>query len=265
MLEKLLDKIFMTFMWPQWIKIASKLKSPNEWNKVFKKISNDSNILPENIALKIASAPSILRLMLNSFKPDRNFPTAKDFAVSIMFEIYHNYNLYEDGNDLQLWQIRNFASAVRNEWLNTINDSIILKTRLKYLRDKHPSDFINNDANCLPELDSILKDKNKLREEYFKSFTTSDATEEVLVWLPDSEGVVHWDLKNRIIVKVPLNSSLGADFGFFRVGFDYSLYDTYQDTQWLQSSYRDSKRALETANFGNRNIGNKTKNILWIQ
>lgn len=264
MLEKLLDKIFMSFMWPQWIKISSTLKSPNAWKSVFKKISNDSNILPEKIALQIASTPSVLRLMLNSFKPDRNFPTAQDFAVSIMFEIYHDYFLYEEGKELELWQIRNFASAVRNEWLNTINDSIILKTRFKYLRDQHPSEFINKDANCLPDLDTILSDKTKLRRKYFQSFATSNATEEVIVWLPDNNGTVHWDLTNRIIVKVPLNSSLGADFGFFRVGFDYSLYDTYQETQWLQISYRDHKRALETANFGNRNIGNETKDILWV-
>ncbi|GEM_PF-6023616 len=131
-----------------------------------------------------------------------------------MFEIYHNNHLDVDCKKLQLWQVRNLASAIRNQWLNTINNSIILKARLNYLRNTHPSEFINDNASCLPELDIILSDKNTLRKEYFKSFATSDATEEVVVWLPDSKNIVNWDLDNRIIVKVPLNSSLGADFGF---------------------------------------------------
>lgn len=265
MIEKLLDKIFMEFMWPKWIKASSKLKSPRDWKNVFREISLNSNIIPEELSLKIASTPSVLRLMLNTFKPDRSFPTAQDFAISIMFEIYHNGTLYEYSNELETWQIRNFASAVRNEWINTINDSMILKTRLKYLRDKHPSDFLNKDASCLPELEKVLQDKTTLRKEYFKSFATYDATEEVLVWLPDSQGIVNWDIDNKIVVKVPLNSSLGADFGFFRTGFDYSLYDTHEEVQWLQISYRDHDRALETANFGSRNVGNVTPEILWVK
>ena len=94
---------------------------------------------------------------------------------------------------------------------------------------------------------------------------TSDSTEEIVVWLPDKTGIVSYEPEHCITVKVHLNASLGSDFGFFRVGFDYSLSTMQDVVEWLYVSCRDEKRTLETANFGRRGRSKITDHILWAK
>jgi len=265
MIGKILNKVFTDVLWPKWLGFASKSDSPKIWKSVFKKSSEITNTIPVALAVKLSSAPSVVRLMLSTFKPDRNVPTAKDFAISIAFELSQQDYHFNTGQIIRDWQIRNFASTVRKEWLSVINESPVLKFRFKDVRDKHPSVFLSNSAECTPELDLVLNDKTELRKSFFQSYSTPDATEKVIVWLPGEHGAVKWSPEERITVEVDLNASLGADLGFFRMGHDYSLYDTLDKVEWLSVAYRDDKRALETMDFGSRSVGVKTEHRLWVK
>ncbi|MGP9808650.1 hypothetical protein ACT3TQ_09960 [Halomonas sp. AOP12-C2-37] len=265
MFGKVVSKIFTDILWPKWLGFVSKSDSPKIWKKVFRESADKTSTIPVSLAIDISSAPSVVRLMLNTFKPDRSMPTAKDFALSIAFELsYKDWGL-NVGQEVKAWQIRNFASTVRKEWLSAINESPVLKSRLKDVRDKHPSGFLSESAECTPALDPILIDKTELKKSFFKTYNTPDATEKITVWLPGEHGAVRWSPEERITVEVELNASFGADLGFFRIGHDYSLYDTSEKAEWLRAAYRDDKRALETMDFGYRSVGVRTKNILWLK
>ncbi|TXD96276.1 hypothetical protein ES754_11645 [Psychrobacter frigidicola] len=265
MLSKILNKIFTDFLWPKWLGFISKSDSPRVWKKTFSTTAIQTNTLSKNLAEEISKSPSVVRLMVNTFKPDRNFPSAEDYAISIGYELIQKDYHFSLEEKIKTWQIRNFSAAVRREWLNTINENPILKARLKDIRDKHPSEFMLENASCDTSFDSILQNPNKLRKLYFESFTTPDKTEEVIVWLPNEYDVVAWSPDKRITVKVGLNASLGADLGFIRVGQDYSLFDTSNEVEWLQVAYRDDARAIETMNFGSRSVGCATNHILWCK
>ena len=264
MIGKILNKIFTDILWPKWLGFVSKSDSPKIWKKVFRESAEKTSTIPVSLAINVSSAPSVVRLMMNTFKPDRSMPTAKDFAISIAFELGCKDWILSADQEVRVWQIRNFASTVRREWLSAINENPVLKSRLKDVRDKHPSGFLSECAECTPELDSVLIDKTELRKSFFKTYNTPDATERVTVWLPGEHGAVKWSPEERITVEVELNASFGADLGFFRIGLGYSLYDTSDKVEWLRAAYRDDRRALETMDFGNRSVGVRTEKILWI-
>ncbi len=265
MIGNILNKIFIDVLWPTWLGFVSKSDSPKIWKKVFKYSAQTTETLPPDLAIQLSTAPSVVRLMLNTFKPDRNIPAAKDFAISIAFELQHQEHNFSPYKNIPAWRVRNFASTVRREWLLAINENPILKARLKDIRDRHPSEFLSESAECTPELDIIINNKSELKKTFFLTYSTPDATEKVVVWLPGDDGVVDWSPEGRITVKVGLNAALGADLGFFRIGHDYSLYDTSDKVEWLSVAYRDAKRALETMSFGSRSVGYKSQHILWIK
>lgn len=265
MIGKILNKVFTDVLWPKWLGFVSKSDSPKVWKRVFNKSSKNTNTIPTDLAIKLSKAPSVVRLMLNTFKPDRTVPTAQDFAISIAFELAQQDYHFNTEERVENWQIRNFASTLRREWLAVINENPVLKSRLKDVRDKHPSEFLAESAACTPELDEILSNKTELKKSFFRTYNTPDATEKVIVWLPGEHGSVKWSLEERITVEVGLNASLGADLGFFRMGQDYSLYDTSDKVEWLSIAYRDDKRALETMEFGHRNVGVRTDHWLWVK
>ncbi|MBP59520.1 MULTISPECIES: hypothetical protein [Idiomarina] len=265
MIGKILNKVFTDILWPKWLGFVSKSDSPKIWGRVFNKSAETTNTIPVGLAVQLSSTPSVLRLMLSTFKPDRNVPTAKDFAVSIAFELDQQDYRFNTDQTVRDWQIRNFSSTVRREWLSVINESPVLKSRFKDVRDKHPSEFLSESAECTPDLDSVLNDKTELKKSFFKSYTTPDATEKVIVWLPGDHGSVERSPEERITVEVGVNAALGADLGFFRMGHDYSLYDTSDKVEWLRVAYRDDNRALETMDFGFRSVGVETKHMLWVR
>lgn len=263
MLNSISDLIFKEVIWRHWLKFISASKSPRTWKRIFEETAIKTDTVPPHIAVKLSSCPSVMKLMLDTFKPERNVPSAEDFAISIYFELSHKDYLISEFTQIPLCKIRNFASSVRQGWLLAINNSFVLKTCLKEVRDKHPSDFMNNSASCPPIFETVLNDGIEFRKCYFMNYSTPDATEKIIVWLPSPSGYVEYDPNHRINVEVNLNASVGADIGFFRSGYDYSLRRLNGDDEWLQVACRDDKFALETMQFKSLTIGRLTKNILW--
>lgn len=229
------------------------------WDSCFKIAAKNSEF-DQRVAIKLASAPALERLMNNTFRADRPVPTALDFAVGIAFELHDKEEFL--GRGLSPDQIRYFAVGVRNQWLNGIISSPELQIKFESIRDVHAARFVGVDASCLSSENGLLSSYEELCVHYFLSYTTSDSTEVVRVWLPDEEGVISYNEDSRRIVEVKLNTSVGADRGFFRVGFDYSIERTGDR---LHVCFLNTKTRMEAGHFGRYSIGRATRHVLWAR
>lgn len=263
MYKKFLDKAFTDVLWPLWTRSLVKAGAPKIWSKCFRDAASHVLIDPK-FASDVASLPALQRLLINTFKADRPVPTATDFAISIAFELQQQDFKCTFDKSLSTTEIRHWSAIVRQMWFEIIVESPILRGRYKEIRDKHPAVALSQDAACMPEIDTTLGDRLKLRKAYFENYSVPNATEVVYVWLPDADEAVHWDIAQRVIVPVLVNTSQGADRGFFRVGHDYSLSDLHPFER-LQVCYLDDKRLTEAGEFGGRTVGRQTDHILWIR
>lgn len=260
-----LTTVFDKVIWPLWIGAATSGGSRGVWVGVFQRAADACPAVGRKLGKQMASAPGIKRLLMNTFRADRKVPSAEEFAIAIAFELEQQDFQFHTDRNLEPWVIRAFAATVRREWLSIINASPVLKARFVDVRNRHPAEFLSSEASCLPALDDVLSDATAVKKSYFSSFSTHDATERVVVWLPDDDGVVNRDKEGRITVDVLLNPTQGADLGFFRMGHDYSINDTSDRVEWLHVSYLDKKRAMEGAQFGGRAVGRITSDVLWAR
>lgn len=262
MFDNFLGKAFTDILWPLWTRSLVKAGAPQVWSKCFRDSASRIGINPE-FAKNMASLPALQRLLINTFKPDRSVPTAFDFAISIAFELHQQDFKCTFGKSLSTTEIRHWAANARQMWLETIVESPVLRVRYKEIRDKHPAVAMSEDAACMPDVDDTLNQRVELLRAYFGIFSVPNATEVVYVWLPGDDHVVYWDQDRRTVVPVSLNTSQGADRGFFRIGHDYSLSDT-EPVERLQVCYLDEKRLMEAGKFGSRSVGKQTDHILWL-
>lgn len=261
MIGKLCEKCFTDLMWPLWMRGLGQLRAPRKWRNCFTHAARHADI-PIEIAVEVAALPALQRLLINTFRPDRSVPSATDFALAIAFELsqcdYKPFTKYP----LNASQIREWAVNIRKAWLTAIIDSLVLKERFKTLRDAHPAGFIHKDAACMPYFEKLLSQKLSLQVAYFSTFTTPDATDVVRVWLPNESGLVYCDPISNESVAVAMNTAEGADRGFFRVGFDYSI-DRTGDR--LHVCFLDKSRTVEAGHFGGYSVGRSSNHTLWAR
>ncbi len=260
MIKNISRAIFNSFIWPKWLDYVTQADSPKVWERSFRKTSVTTSSLSIDTAILLSKQPSIIRLMLNTFKADRSVPSAEDFAVSIAVEVKDSFEEY----DIDVCQIRNFASGVRRNWLDSINSNPIYKNQFKEIRGTHPAEYLSEFASCTPDFDVVLSTDIKLWQAFYGSFETFDATETVKVWLPDSKGIVDYSVENHT-VSVSLNASRGADLGFVRIGYDYSLEGKDGEQDWLKLAFRKNVHALESMCFNKLIGGRGSANCIWAK
>ncbi|MCJ8300160.1 MAG: hypothetical protein MJK13_14660 [Pseudomonadales bacterium] len=258
MLEKVINHVFTELLWPNWKHNSSHSISPRPWFKTFIKVAKDTNIISVKLAQTLASSPSLLRIMLNSFKDGEHFPSSRDFAINIAFEISQPGFNADLPNLPELWRLRFFAVSVRAQWLKTIDSSYILKSQFQTLNHCNPVDLINDGGDCLPDLDNLLCNRDKLTKAYFANYGRDQAGTEVTVWLPDNTGYVATDVENNVTIPICVNPTQGVDLGFFRQGFNYSTGRS-KNRLWLKESSIDKHQALESASFEYASFGRLAK------
>jgi len=184
MLSKVASDIFNQVIQPKWHKSITCSDSPKLWHKSFVKVAKETHVISVKIATQLASSPSLLRIMVSSLEENNPFPTAQRFAVNIAYEM----SQAEFGCDIEqmpeLWRLRIFASAVRSQWLVSIESSFFLKNKFMDLFDCLPTKLLNVDAECPPELDMLLCDTNALSAAYYKENNLPELTENNLSYSP---------------------------------------------------------------------------------
>lgn len=256
---KLISPIFTAAMGPVWRALVGYFAPGLLWNSCFRAGATTAEIEPR-LALALAKAPALERLMINTFKSDRVVPTAMDFAVSLSFEL-HELGLSSGGIPPSS-NIKNFAVDVRRAWLNGVIENVTLRNRFQSARGEHPAKYITVDSSCLDAKGLVLDDVGAVQRRYFENFAAPDATEIVCVWLPDIEGNIHYEPQNRRIVEVALNTSFGADRGFFRVGYDYSIK---RSGDRLHVCFLNTQTKMEAGHFGQYCVGRATSMTLWAR
>lgn len=239
----------------------TKSYTPVLWRRCFKKAAVSAGFDPV-IAARLSDAPGLQRLMINTFKADRDVPSAIDFAIAIAFELFHKDGDKDGGHSSSSDRIRHLAVDVRQLWINGIINSAALQKNFGSIRDAHPAKYISVGASCLPEDNEVLADWNSLFVQYFSNYSTADSTEIVRVWMPNDDGFVHFSHEQRNIVDVALNTSVGADRGFFRVGFDYSILRTGDK---LHVCFLDYKTGMEAGHFGSYSVGRASPAVMWAR
>jgi len=258
MLEKVINNLFTEFLWPSWKHNSSYSVSPRPWLKTFTKVAKDSNIIPVKLAQALASSPSLLRIMLNSFKAEKSFPSSRDFAINIAFEISQPGFNTDLANLPELWRLRFFAVSVRAQWLVTIDNSYVLKSQFHTLNDCNPLDLLSDGTDCLPDLDPLLCNRDKLTKAFFNNYSSDHADTQVTVWLPDNNGYVATDSTAKVTIPICVDPSKGVDLGFFRKGFNYST-GRCKNRLWLKESRIDKNKAQESAEFEYSRLGRLTR------
>lgn len=256
---KLISPILTAALGPIWRALVGYFAPGLLWTSCFRAAAISANI-ETKLVLALAKSPALERLMINTFKSDRAVPTAMDFAVSLSFEL-HELGL-PPGKIPPSSNIRHFAVDVRRAWLNGVIKNVILRARFQSARDEHPARFMNLGSSCLDMQGLAWDDVEALRCRYFENFAAPDATETVCVWLPDLEGIVHYDPRNRRVVEVALNTSIGADRGFFRVGYDYSIK---RSGDRLHVCFLNTQTKMEAGHFGQYCVGRATSKTLWAR
>ena len=259
MIKTLFEKCIDKFMLPRVYGLAAGVYSRWCWKQSFRAAAALTPEIPAGLAARLSRADAlcVYRFLGNTFKPEKRFPTAKDFAFAV------GYELRLDCVDLEPHVIRKFAVNARREWCKALNSRTLLKYYLKERRDIHPASLINTDASCGDDLDPVLRDGVALRCALFESYSEPAGEDEARVWLPDEHGTVEKSEERRITVSVMLHSAQGTDLGFFRVCNDYSLVRGGKDI-WLTRCFHNEKLGAETAEFQGYNLGDTNAPVLWM-
>jgi len=168
MFSKVASDIFKQIIQPHWNKSVNSTQSHRLWHKSFIKVAKESNIIDVDLAASLSNSHSLLSLMHSSFDKDQQFPSAQLFAINIAYEM----SLDSFGCDLdqipELWRLRFFASAVRFQWLVSIENNFFLKNTFMDLHHCQPIEYHNVDSECPAELDMLMCDSKALACAYHK-------------------------------------------------------------------------------------------------
>jgi hypothetical protein len=242
---------------PMWFERVANRQAPRQWRGAFEEAMRRTPEL-HGVSADFCLAPGFLRLLVNSFRPDRQhgFPDARLMALTLAFELW----IQRQQTDPVV--VRKFAGNLYLAWCRVLNRHAALKWYLKDVRDIHPVELMK-DHSCTPELDAVLSDPVKLAEAFLSSYSQLNGADEVTVWLPNSEGDVSYDAKTARPVVVAMLSANGAEFGFFRDRFDYSL--SRKGTRlWLRAAFENTSELTETASFQGYALGDVSGRALWL-
>ncbi|VVN80160.1 hypothetical protein [Pseudomonas fluorescens] len=70
----------------------------------------------------------------------------------------------------------------------------------------------------------------------------------------------NYDPQSKLVIEVTLNTSHGADRGFFRVGYDYSIK---RSGDYLHVCFLNAQTKMEAGHFGRYSVGRATNEVLW--
>jgi len=168
MFSKVASDIINQFIQPHWNNSVNSAQSLRLWHKSFIKVAKESNIIDVDLAASLSSSHSMLSLMHSSFDKDQQFPSAQLFAINIAYEMSQDSFDCDLDQIPELWRLRFFASAVRFQWLVSIENNSFLKNTFMDLHHSQPVEYHNVDSECPAALDLLMCDSKALAYAYHK-------------------------------------------------------------------------------------------------
>lgn len=225
-----------------------------EWSNIFKKAAGnvDSEALKPFYRV-LSKKPGLLRFFSRVFEKDASFPSTKDFAVSLAFE------LKEMGVPIQDIRLVTFGHFLRS----MLSASFALKFHNFIFSENwgFNPDMTDELAN---ELVSIFQNPIELNRHYFKSYGSESGKDQINVYLPNERGSVQ--ISDGLMERINLDRLKGVEPGFFRLGFEYALYKNPTEIYSLQSAHRgNNKREFGFFGINDARPENvRQQDLLWI-
>ncbi|MBM7853708.1 hypothetical protein JOC37_000073 [Desulfohalotomaculum tongense] len=223
------------------------------WCRAFEKAVIYSEEFEPGFGNELATHRTMMRFYYETFDISKEKISFNDFVLSIGMEFLDFQLKIPPEVTISL------ADAIVNNWYKELQTNKSLKNKLKTVNKQLP-EIEDWDVE---ELKLILKDHEKMRRAYFKSFEHVNGVKTIRVWYPaPNENWIRWDEKYSIDIKV--NPMLGMALGFFRKGYDYSLIET-DKTHRLKFAAISSSKERETAQFKTSTlcIGEKGGKVFW--
>lgn len=250
--EKVLD-LFIKIFGDKVIEKINKLYGIDAWCRAFEKAIAYSEEFDSGFGKELATHRTMMRFYYETFDTNKEKISFNDFVLSIGME-FLDFQL-KISPDI----IIALADAIINNWYKELRTNKFLKNKLEIMSKQLP-EIQDWDVE---EIKLILKDHEKMRRAYFKSFEHIKGVKTIRVWYPaPNENWIRWDEKYSIDIKV--NPMLGMALGFFRRGYDYSLLET-DGTHRLKFAAISSSKERETAQFKTSTfyIGEKGGEVFW--
>lgn len=225
-----------------------------KWKSIISKLLNSTNVIPIQFRHKFLNSRVVSRLYYSMFY----FPKPiyiKDIILSIAIEALDNKIMLEPKHIIQ------FSRAVREYWIDEINENGLLRERLEAKTGKKIIDIFPLSEEADSELIEILQNRTETRKEFFKLYSTYQPTDsKVIVYLPNEHDYIDWVNGPRL--EISINSFKSIDLGFFRVGYDYKFVD-FGRSSWAVSISRNKRS--EVVEFIDNRIGYPTNNYIWLR
>lgn len=236
---------------------------PRVWKQSVRRAATRCQI-PSSISKHLHLSRFLARFFLNVFQVDRSIPSSRDIAISFACHLHEMKAAREEVPAISHSQVREFASCLRRSWLNGIYASFILRTLFKDSRDRSVSSVLQEEDPCLEDLDEVLASKERLFRAYFQTFTASDPTHHIHVWLSNEDEIVLYD-EDRSVERVPVNLARGCEAGFFAPNCDFSLSEAPYAKR-LMLCHADDTNGREYGAFQDELFfGIETGNIIWAR
>ncbi|WP_374017664.1 hypothetical protein ABU162_26640 [Paenibacillus thiaminolyticus] len=221
------------------------------WINLIDEVLKNNNIIDKRHIRFICYSPSLDRLFYKLFYAYKAI-SINEIAINFAFELqYHHVQIKST-------YIIQFSKAIRERIIEEILENTNLKEKLERKFDIKVDDYILNNINELM-LKELLENKLKLRQEYFKSYSTYNENDELIkVYLPNAHEYIDWAKGPFVLVYI--NSYKKIEKGFFRVGYDYRLMETNEHLRFATLS---KDKPYEVAEFSTTKIGDLTDDYIW--
>lgn len=181
--------------------------------EIIKKTNSKYKICSYFDLIYVFKQPPFRGLINTLFQPNNFYFSPKDIAIAINISISGFCNQKTTNNE----DIIDFSYHIASEIKERVKLDNILNAELEKL--KKDIDLIKDDFSR-SEINKILSNKNKMFEDYFKTFEDERFDDEITIWHQNQENsFLEWQRDDSITIKINFNK---IREGFFLKGFDYS-------------------------------------------
>lgn len=238
------------------------------WKQIICEIAKNSNIIDSKFIKNFSDSRTVNRIYYSMYYFNKEIIlNIEDIVLALAMEL-HDINLdriynmkVNDEIYIENKYIVQFAIAIREYWIEELLENEILKRRLFKKTGVNVFGLKSEKEYDQEKLINLISNREKMIRTYYTSYSTLNKYDTVVrVFFPNEKGVVNHNIDSSIDVNV--NSFLGFELGFYRLGYDYMLLDNYSFVKYV--SYSKNKMR-EASVFQDIEIGQRSNKVIWVR
>lgn len=224
----------------------------DKWKRACEDATKNLGIFSEGLGTELSMHRSILRYYYATFNNSNISITVENLTIALAME-FKSFSV-----EISKEYIYDLSEAILTNWYNRLNEN-------GYLREKYSNRIesisYKKNLSSYNETLRIIDDTYLLNKAYFESYGSKKASIKLRVWIPrPNETWIAWDSNHCVDINV--NPMMGFELGFFRVGFDYYIYEN-NESGHLRVAFYTSSQCREGAEFKTLTIGETSGNVIW--